>query len=143
MAPSNSAYLPPRRRRDGLINRTPETGSPFVREATEQPEDLNDFDRLPCLVLKFSDRPKNRLGLVGGWEPTADLSMPPLKGVSGTHFALTFDEQKELVVKDLDSLVGTRVIYDGENPLQGHGIVWSARGPSLASGKVPVLKVVG
>lgn len=137
---NESRCLPPRRR-DILIKRTTKTGSPFVREATEQPEEVNDLDRLPCLVLKFSDRPKSRLGLVGGREPTADLRMPDIKGVSGTYFTLTFDEQKELIVKDLNSLVGTRVIYDDENPLRGHGIVWSARGPSLTNGKAPVLKV--
>ncbi len=135
-------FLPPRQRND-FIDPAPDTQSRFVREATEQPEEIDDLEGLPCLVLRFSDRPKSRLGLVAGRHPPADLMMPKIKGVSGFHFALTFDEQKELVVKDLDSLVGTRVIYDGEEGQRGHGVAWSARGPGLVKGKVPVLKVVG
>ena len=142
MPASKSRLLPPRRRND-LIDPAPETQSGFVREATEQPEEVDDLERLPCLVLRFSDRPKSRLGLVAGRSPPADLMMPQFKGVSGSHFALTFDEQKELVVKDLDSLVGTRVIYNGEEGQRGHGVTWSARGPGLMQGKAPVIKVVG
>lgn len=59
------------------------------------------------------------------------------------HFALTFDKQKCLIVKDLNTTVGIRVIYDGEKGQRGHGVSWSARGPRLAQNKVPVIKIVG
>ena len=120
------------------IDPAPETQSRFVREATEQPE-IDDLERLPCLVLRFSDRLKNRLGLITGQSPPADLMMPNIPGVSESHFALTFDQQKELVVKDLDSSFGTRTIYDGEERQRGCGVISSARGPGLVKDKVHVL----
>lgn len=131
------------RRRDSLLELAPETHSHFVREATEQPEEEDDHERRPCLVLRFSNPPKTRRGLVAGRSPHADLVLPKLPGVSWYHFALTFDEEKCLIVKDLGSTVGTRVIYDGEEGQRGHGVDWSARGPGLVEGKAPVIKVVG
>ena len=142
MPANRSRFRPPRQPYD-LIDPVPEPESGFVREETEKPEEVDDLERLPCLVLRFSDRPKNRQGLVAGRSPRVDLMMPQYKGVSGSHFALTFDEQKELVIKDLRSSYGTGVIYDGKEMQQGRGITWSARGPDLVKSKGPILKVVG
>ena len=141
MPANRSRFLPPRRRDDTIKPaRKPQTRG--VREATEQPEEVDDLKYLPCQELRFSNPPKTRIGLVAGRSPQADLVLPNLKNVSWYHFALTFDEEMYLVVKDLDSMVGTRVIYDGEEGQRGHGIAWSAHGPSLVKGKVPVIKLV-
>lgn len=142
MPPNRSRFLPPRRR-NNPIEPAPIPQRRGLREATEQPEEVEDLEHLPCLELRFSNPPKTQLGLVAGRSPQADLVLPKLTGVSWYHFALTFDEEMCLVVKDLDSTVGTRVIYDGEEGQRGHGIAWSARGPSLVKGEVPVIKLVG
>lgn len=119
------------------------TDTHSVREATEQPEEDEDLERQPCMALTFSNPPTTRRGLMAGRSPLANIALPKLKGVSWFHFTVTFDEHFYLMVKDLNSTVGTRVIYDGEEGQQGHGVAWSARGPSLVKGKTPVIKVVG
>ena len=77
-------------------------------EVAEQPAEDDDLERLPCLVLKFRDPPKTRLGLDAGRSPHAAIGLPKLKGISWYHFTLTFDKEHFLIVKDLDSTVGTR-----------------------------------
>lgn len=71
--------------------------------------------------------------------------MLKLKGVSGTHFALTFDEQKRTGCERLE-LLGrdARVIYDGEIPVaRAWNCLERSRGRAWRMVKVPVLKVVG
>ncbi|KAL8895382.1 MAG: hypothetical protein Q9207_008197 [Kuettlingeria erythrocarpa] len=138
-ASNRSRFVPPRRRDDRLEPHG--SDSRFIREATEQPEEKQLEDR-PRLVLRFSNPPKTRQGLVAGRNPEADLFLGDIKGVSWNHFALTFDDQNCLIVRDLHSTVGTRVIYDGEDWQQGRGVDWSARGPSFLKGKTPVIKVL-
>ena len=139
----NAALFTSARHQDGFQFEPGETHARFVREATEQPEEDDAQEDEPCLKLTFDNPPKTRRGLVAGRCPEADLVLPKLKGVSWYHFAFTFDKANCLIVRDLDSQVGTRVIYDGEDGEQGHGVDWSARGPSLLQGKTPVVKVVG
>ncbi|KAH8696864.1 hypothetical protein GQ44DRAFT_779505 [Phaeosphaeriaceae sp. PMI808] len=127
MLANRSRFLPPRRRNDSIMP-APESQSRFVREKTEELEGQPPED---------SSRPG------GETEPAGRLSFAQVDRRQWYHFALTFNEKMRLAVKDLDSTVGTRVIYDGEEGQRGHGIAWSARGPSLAKGKVPVIKVVG
>ncbi|KAL8652034.1 MAG: hypothetical protein Q9210_002920 [Variospora velana] len=140
-ARNRSRFVPPRRR-----NNRPEppgTEDRSVREATEQPERKDNLEDRPRLVLRFSNPPKTRRGLVAGRNPDADVFLGKnIKGVSWNHFALTFDGQNQLIVRDLYSTVGTRVIYDGEDWPQGKGLDWSARGPSYSKGKTPVIKVL-
>lgn len=141
--PLNSSRFVPPRRRDDLFE-PHKTHSSFGREATEQPEAEEDAQECrPCLELRFSKPPKTRRGLVAGRCPQADLVLPKLKGVSWCHFALTFDDLDCLIVRDLGSTVGTRVIYDGEDGERGHGVDWSARGPDFVKGKAPVIRVLG
>ena len=125
-----------------LLEPAHEIDSRLVREPTEESDEESDNDHEPCLVLRFSNPPKTRYGLVVGTSPEADIVLPDIKGVSLYHFALTFDKQKCLIVNDLDTTVGIRVIYDGEKGQRGHRVSWSARGPRLAQNKVPIIKIV-
>ena len=120
-----------------------ETLDRSIREPTEQPEESDIQTSDPYLKFTFSDPPKTSLGFVAGRAPQSDLLLAKYKGVSWYHFALTFEDKNELVVKDLNSTVGTRVIYDNEDGERGHGISWSTRGPSLVKGKAPTIKIVG
>ncbi|CAJ2508711.1 Uu.00g137370.m01.CDS01 [Anthostomella pinea] len=142
MPANRSLYLPPRRHIDPL-KLSPETDSRSVREATEPPEEDDDLSRLPCAAFRFSRPPKTHRGSVSGRNPDADFVLPSLKGVSWEHFTVTFDEKHHVIIKDLLSTVGTRVIYDDEEGQRGRGVAWSTRGPALVQGKLPVLKVVG
>jgi hypothetical protein len=139
----NTACLVPAQRHNRFYCEPRETHDRFVREATEQPEEDGAQEDGPCLKLTFSNPPKTRQGLVAGRCPNADVVLPELKGVSWYHFALTFDKDNCLIVRDLNSTVGTRVIYDTEKGTRGHGIDWSARGPGLIQGKAPVIKIIG
>lgn len=140
MAENQSRYLPAQRGEP--LDPKREAQGQFDGEATEESEDETYYlERLPCLALRFSNRPRTRLGLVAGRSSQADLVMDTVKGVSMYHFALTFDHQKQLVIRDLDSVTGTRVIYDGEKAQRGRGVTWSVCGPSMLKGKIPVLRV--
>ena len=64
--PLNRSRFAPPRRRDNLLELTHETDSRSVREPTEEPDEESDYDQEPCLVLRFSNPPKSRRGLVAG-----------------------------------------------------------------------------
>ncbi|KAI9671163.1 MAG: hypothetical protein M1817_003670 [Caeruleum heppii] len=117
MRVNRSRFLPARRHNDP-IRPAPESQSRFGREETEQPEEVDDLELLPCQVLRFSNPPKTRLGLVAGRSLQADLVLP--------RFIGTWTPRSER-----------------EEGQRGHGVAWSARGPSLVKGRVPVIKVVG
>ncbi|KAL8945000.1 MAG: hypothetical protein Q9211_000390 [Gyalolechia sp. 1 TL-2023] len=138
---NHSRFAPPRPR-GKLLKPVPENKERSESEETEIPEQMDDCERWPCLMLRFSNPPKTHQGLVAGRSPQADIVLPDSIGVSWYHFTLTFDEQKLLIIRDLNSTVGTRVIYDSEEGKPGHGVDWSARGPGLTKGKAPVIKVI-
>jgi hypothetical protein len=62
--PFNRSRFAPPRRRDDLLEQAPETDIHFAREATKQPEEEDDYERRPCLVLRFSNPPWNTESLV-------------------------------------------------------------------------------
>ncbi|KAF2758732.1 kinase-like protein [Pseudovirgaria hyperparasitica] len=97
----------------------------------------DELDYLPCLAIRFSDPPRSRAGLVFGRGENADVLLPNAKGISFIHFMLTFDEHKELVVRDLGSKFGIRVIYDDEEGVRVKSRAWSARGPPYLRQTVP------
>jgi len=140
MPQNKSRFIPPRR---GNVWEPYDASSRQVRELTEQPEELHVLEDNPRLAVRFSDIPKTSIGLVAGRCRDADLVLPSMKGVSWYHFALVFDHQNFLVVRDLGATVGTRVIYNDEEGERGHNIDWSAHGPGLLKGKTPIIKVVG
>ncbi|EFY86985.1 CAMK family protein kinase [Metarhizium acridum CQMa 102] len=65
-----------------------------------------------CIEFRFSKIPRSSNGLVFGCGKESGAVLPDIDGVSNEHFSVTFDSQHRLIVKDLDSLYGTRVTYN-------------------------------
>jgi hypothetical protein len=117
-------YLGPRRRRPRVVE-TSQSGPPDIfarheREQTvEEEEDADagqlhgDLDYEACIRVTFDSIPKTRYGLRVGRDSDAEFRVLDLPGVSAYHFALTFDANYRLIVRDLGSTYGTSVIYDG------------------------------
>lgn len=73
----------------------------------------DDLDYEACIRVRFDIIPKTRYGLrVGGPDSDAEFRVVDVPGVSAYHFALTFDDNYRLIVRDLGSTHGTSVIYD-------------------------------
>lgn len=111
------------------------------REATEPPDEHDDLLSSPCIVLKFSDGAKTNRGLVMGWDPESDIVLPPLKGISQHHAAFTFNEKNHLVVRDLGSSYGTKVIYDEEEVNPEVNIDWIVGGVEFVKNTKLVLVI--
>ena len=77
-----------------------------------------------------------------GWLD-CDIVLPKKKGVSRYHAALTFDKENHLVVRDLGSVCGTRVTYDGEVAERGFSIDWVVGGVEFVKDKTPILEFIG
>ncbi|KAK4108019.1 hypothetical protein N656DRAFT_449837 [Canariomyces notabilis] len=116
-------YLGPRRRRPRVVE-TSQSGPPDIfarheRERTveeEEDEDegqlYGDLDYEVCIRVTFDSIPKTRYGLRVGRDSDAEFRVLDLPGVSAYHFALTFDANYRLIIRDLGSTYGTSVIYD-------------------------------
>ncbi|KAK3693310.1 checkpoint kinase [Podospora appendiculata] len=116
-------YLPPRRYRFRAREEA-KSGSPDIcarseREPTAEEEieeggrQLHDhLDYEACLRITFDCTPKTCHGVRAGRGKDAELYLPGRLKVSTYHFALTFDANYHLIVRDLGSKSGTAVIYD-------------------------------
>ncbi|KAK8149862.1 hypothetical protein G3M48_005300 [Beauveria asiatica] len=95
-----------------------------------------------CLVLRFSQGCKTTTGLIAGSSPeNADLLLPRLIGIGKRHLAFTFDAMNVPIVRDLESVCGIKVIYDGEQRDRLKNFHWSLVGPSIARNNLPVLNI--
>ncbi|KAM3497741.1 hypothetical protein MY10362_008919 [Beauveria mimosiformis] len=109
-----------------------------------------------CLKIRFDDPPRTRSGYTFGRDANlAEFVLPPQTRASGRHFALTFDHENQLIVRDLRSKYGTRVMYGNPKAADASEVVeakcrmgskrgqmdWSARGPSMAGGFHPIINV--
>ncbi len=84
----------------------------------ESNEDGCEYDSTHCIQLRFGDKPIDPAsGYAFGTDPKrCDVLLSyrgVVKGISGHHFNITFDEQGHLILKDL-STHGTAVSYDGQ-----------------------------
>lgn len=70
--------------------------------------------------------------------------MPRLKSISRYHFALTFNDENRLVVRDLGSGMGTYMLYGNvsEPSEPRFNVDFSAEGPSLLDGRPPIIKIL-
>ena len=125
-----------------------------ARGATEQPEEKENEEETEDIIphegaylrLLFSKPPKTPNGLRRGRSsPDVDILVPEYRGVSRLHFALTFDSQNRLIIRDLKSTIGTRVLYgdSDEDAQRGFGADFSARGPALVGDRPPIIKILG
>lgn len=114
-------YRPPRRLRPQVLearHRGPpdifkrHERAPTVEEEEEQ-EVHDDLEYEACIRVTFDCISKTRSGLRAGRSDDAELHLVELPGVGFYHFALTFDSNYCLVIRDLGSTCGITVIYDG------------------------------
>ncbi|QPH09512.1 hypothetical protein C2857_000318 [Epichloe festucae Fl1] len=103
------------------------------REVTEPPDEQVDreeseFNGKPFLEIKFSKVPRSSYGVIFGCGMNCDVVLPDLRGISRYHFSLTFDERGRFIVKDLHSLAGTEVTYDGEGGGRRRNFHWIVGG---------------
>lgn len=111
------------------------------RAETEEPHEDDWLLNSPCLGLKFSDGAQTNRGVVIGCSPDCDIVLPQKNGISRHHAALTFNKKNYLVVRDLGSLCGTKVIYNGEEVDRGISIDWIIEGMEFVKRKTPVLEI--
>ncbi|GAB0138922.1 hypothetical protein EsDP_00007142 [Epichloe bromicola] len=107
------------------------------REVTEPPDEPGDrkeseFNGKPFLEIKFSKVPRSSHGVIFGCGMKCDVVLPDLRGLSKLHFSLTFDEQGRFIVKDLHSLLGTEVTYNGEGSGRRRRFHWIVGGDDNA-----------
>ncbi|KAK3333491.1 kinase-like domain-containing protein [Cercophora scortea] len=112
------------------------------RESTEPPEPNarrdaeNTSDTVSHLELRFSGVPRTSSGLVFGTDPTCDIILPKVSGISKRHFALTFkrkfpDGFPRLIVRDLGSSFGTVVTYNNRGNESRSRFDWIIAGFSI------------
>jgi hypothetical protein len=141
-------FLPPRQHPEDTdpTSQEEEGLDRWGRESTAPPDSCEGErdafpHREPCLMLRFSKPPKTRKGVVCGRNLNADIVMIH-QNVSRYHFALAFDDENRLVVRDLGSRAGTCVLYDTEHREPGFGGTFSAEGPGLLRGQPPIIKIL-
>ncbi|KAJ4311316.1 hypothetical protein N0V84_010521 [Fusarium piperis] len=120
-------YMPPR------LAQPPRTRySRGERESTEPLENqgASTLDYLPYLEITFSGIPRTERGLIFGSNPNCDVVLSH-QTISNVHFSLTFDEFNRPIVKDLNSLLGTQVTYDGEGKGARRDFQWIVGGHDI------------
>lgn len=142
MPENKSRLLPPRCGATSKPSKPHATRGRGEREKTAQPEERSTLDDMNCLAVRFSDGARSRYGVVAGSNRDADLILEDEKGVSGFHFAFTFDDQNRPIVRDLGSTFGTRVSYDGEDELPRKNFDWLLQGPRFSGTRKPLVLYV-
>ncbi|MCJ1424194.1 hypothetical protein MMC29_002081 [Sticta canariensis] len=111
------------------------------RGGTELPVERGLLENTDCLVVRFSQGARTRVGVVAGLAAHADLTIQKIPGISTFHLAFTFDDQYRPIVRDLGSTGGTKVTYNEEEAERLSNFDWLLQGPSIARGKPPVLNI--
>ncbi|KFZ01929.1 hypothetical protein V500_00558 [Pseudogymnoascus sp. VKM F-4518 (FW-2643)] len=97
-----AGYLPPKCRPESVnLLHDPDIFHRSDREMTVEEEEHDPLDYEACIKVTFDQIPKTRAGLRAGRSEDAELRLAALQGVSYYHFALTFDREYRLVVRDL------------------------------------------
>ena len=109
-----------------------------TRQSTEPPEHVAPDDDRSCIELRFSKIPRSRYGIIFGRSPKCEVVIP-FESSSSRHFSLMFDEENRLIVRDLGSLVGTEVTYDGEGHGERSNFRWIVGGDPTAAEKTDII----
>ncbi|EJT77520.1 hypothetical protein GGTG_02627 [Gaeumannomyces tritici R3-111a-1] len=81
--------------------------------------------------------------MIVGWAEDADIVLLRHKGISFHHFAITFNDDYRLIVKDLGSQGGTAVLYGQPDERPRTGVEWIVGGDSfLRDRDHPTIKVM-
>ena len=97
-----------------FTSKTETVSGSYSRESTVPLEDnILDYNSFPKIYLSFNPGPRGSRGFEIGTNPNCDIVLPKLEHISRVHCALTFDDQRRLILQDYSSN-GTIVEYDGE-----------------------------
>lgn len=100
--------------------------------ANEEGRDPLEYEA--CIKVTFNHIPKTRHGLRCGHGEDAEFRLHSLPGVGLYHFALTFDDNYHLVVRDLWSTSGTTVIYGRAERGPWSNFCWIVGGSDFLDG---------
>ena len=136
---ADPGYIPPRRPRPQVLRSPPHSGPPNIfnrhdHEPTVDEEEHDPLEYEPCIKVTFDHIPKTRIGLKVGRSEEAEFRLEPLPGVGFYHFALTFDDNYCLIVRDLGSTCGTTVIYDQDERGRWSKFDWIVGGSDYLKG---------
>ncbi|KLU90070.1 CAMK protein kinase [Magnaporthiopsis poae ATCC 64411] len=151
---NQSRFLPPRRRETPSGSTIPtsaqDSDDDETQSASSREHDPLAF--LPCLEIRLDVVPRGHHGIVAGCDPSADIVLPKMQGISYHHFSITFNDDYRLIVKDLGSQRGTAVLYDRPGERQDDerprtGVEWIVGGDdflkdtnSIAISVLPTLR---
>ncbi|KAI2618210.1 protein kinase [Hypoxylon sp. NC1633] len=82
--------------------------------------------------------PQTDQGIIFGSNPECNVCLD-LKGISNFHFSLTFDDDNYPIIRDLSSLMGTEVTYNGQGKGVRRDFQWIVGGhliPQLMNKKI-------
>ncbi|KAI6276753.1 hypothetical protein MCOR14_011277 [Pyricularia oryzae] len=104
------------------------------REATASLSGDEASQPLVRMELRFNRGPKTKQGFVFGASPSCDFILDG-KGISNRHFAITFDDDGRLIVRDLHSTNGLAVTYNGKaKAIRRGGFHWIIGGDEILEG---------
>lgn len=85
---------------------------------TPVPDDSTDMlgglQQDPYILISFDKLPRTSHGVVFGGDWESDVVLPDKAGISAFHFSISFDGQRRLIVKDLNSTTGTQVTFGAQ-----------------------------
>ncbi|KAI9780303.1 MAG: hypothetical protein M1816_003113 [Peltula sp. TS41687] len=126
------------------LHASPLRGTPQIlnrrdREPTVDEEEHDALEYEACIKVTFSHIPKTRFGLRTGWSEDVELCLAPLPAVGHYHFALTFDDNYCLVVRDLGTTCGTAVVYRWTEQGRWSSFDWIVGGSDYLRGLSPII----
>lgn len=102
-------------------------------------EEHDPLDYEPSIKVTFDHIPKTRIGLRAGRSDDSELRLESLPAVGFFHFALTFDDNYCLVVRDLGSKYGTTVIYGRSERGRWSSFDWIVSGSDFLKEVDPII----
>lgn len=142
MNQKHPGYLPSKRCRpqplDGLValhRGPPDIFGRSDRELTVDEEEHDPLEYEACIKVTFDQIPKTRFGR----STDTELPLAGFPAVSSYHFALTFDDDYRLVVRDLGSTCGTAVIYGPTEGDRWSNFDWIVGGSDFLEGMSPII----
>ena len=142
-------YHPPKRCRPQALDLlyapvTPHRGPPDIfhrsdREPTADEEEHDPLEYEAYIKVTFDQIPKTHFGLRSGRSDDAELPLANLPAVGFYHFALTFDDDYRLIVRDVGSTCGTTVIYGRTERGRWSKFDWIVSGSDFLKGVSPII----
>ncbi|OAR01743.1 hypothetical protein LLEC1_06505 [Akanthomyces lecanii] len=108
------------------------------RDDTDTPEESRYAQ---CIPISFERLPMTSYGMVFGCDEASDVRLPDTGSIGRFHFSIGFDDQRRLIVKDLNSGNGTQVTFDDEGKGVRRNFQWLVGGINALSGRQIIITV--